>query len=451
MMTMKINLNSIFLIMVLSIVGYGTSYSQPFTLDEDFKATPLELTAFGNGKIVMVNFNLENKEEFFHVKGHSMFEMLDVWIFSNTGNPDFKAELVHHNWKDVAFSGASSTAEDGIIKFQLRAYDVFGLRVYPANEKANITIAVHASEPVKNYLESPFRKATDAELGIESGSPKTAASNTRNNNFLNGGLLYLLLGIAIAVIAFLIFKMKSKSLKLILVLLGHSIVFSQETFDGMNYYSPNSATGYELTETSYENFVKSQMENSGGWAGYGEGAKRVNKVLGDINGKMNQGLGIFKSTQAMFNAYEGLGSCLSAGSRPGAPSVPSFCETDDCSNCFGNARAELMDNTYTLEQLKTIYDCNKNYTDVAIAFGNSWSSLAGGHGMAWSFERIKIEKSIEKLKKSYDKKYRQLMARRQEILMDLNRCEEQHGIPDWYDRFGHIIYKFDAQYYKRSS
>lgn len=448
---MKINLINKYVTAIIFLVICAKSYSQPFTLDKDFNATLLELKEFGDGKMVMVNFNLENKEEFFHVKGHSMFEMLDVWIFSNVGNPDFKADLVHHNWKDVAFSGTSSTSEDGIIKFQLRAYDVFGLRVYPAGEKANITIAVHASEPVKNYLESPFRKATDSELGIEGSRPKTVASNTQESNFLNGGFLYLLLGIAIAVIAFLIFKIKSKSVKVILLLLGHSFVFSQETFNGMNYYSPNSATGYELTKTSYEDFVKSQMENSGAWTGYGAGAKRVDKVLGDINGKMNQGLGIFKSTEAMFNAYEGLGSCLSAGSRPGAPSVPSFCETNDCSNCFGNARAELMDNTYTLEQLKTIYDCNKNYTDVAIAFGNSWSSLAGGHGMAWSFERIKIEKSIEKLKKSYDKKYNQLMTRRQEILMDLNRCEEQHGIPDWYERFGHIIYKFDAQYYKRSS
>lgn len=436
-------------------------FAQPFTLDEDLKPTLLELKEnnSGKGKLIIANADLNDKEQFYHVKGYTMFEYIDVWVFANFGNPNFKVDLVHHNWKDVAFTANTADAEDGIIRFRLRAFDPFGLKIYPSDDFANITIAIHASKPVKNYLESPFRKANAAELETEQVEIEANLSKEDKISFFNEGLIYMLLGLAIAIIGFLIYKLKSKSMTIVLILIIPTISLAQDASFSVEIWENKflNEDDFGLDRTSYNDYLDrlKEAQIKGGnyrkYTNWEEDKKRVDTFLDQLNGKINTGVELYKATNAFFDAYQGLGSCLNTGPRPGAPKVPSFCEANGCSTCFIDARAALMENTYTLEMLKTIYDCNKNYTDVAIAFGNTWSSLAGGHGMAWGMKRIKIEKSIETLKKSYDKKYKELMTKRMQLLMELNNCEQQYGIKDWYDRFGYIIYQFDAQYYKRSS
>ena len=423
--------------------------AQPYTLDKNLKPILLELkqNENGKGKLVITNTDLNQKELYYHVKGHDMFEFVDVYVFSNIGNPNFKVELAHNNWKDVQFTETTSKAEDGIINFKLRAYDAFGLHIYPADEETNITIAIGATEPSMTYLDSPFRKATKAELGeaVESDTQVLAGTPSEGSSNM---FLYIIIGIAALVIALLlgILLGRRKSATILIILLGSFSMLSAQRGGG--------ATWHDVKQ--YQEWLKSQAESNrnGPWQRAGDvrdGVNRANRFFGDLSNKVNQAVDLYKVANSLYEAHKNLGSCMRSTPPPGMPSIPSFCESNECQQCFVDARTALNKNRYTLEKLKTIYDCTKNYTDVAIAFGNSFSSLPGGGGMAWGFERIKLEKSINKLKNSYDQKYQELMQHQQQLLMDLNDCENEHGLPDWYDRFGHLLYEFNAMYYKRSS
>jgi len=423
--------------------------AQPYTLDEELKPTLLELkeNQSGKGKLVITNTDLANKELFYHVKGHDMYEFLDVYVFSNVGNPDVKVDLAYNNWDDVQFSGNTGSAEDGIINFKLRAYDAFGLRIYPAKQPTNITIAISATDTSMTYLKSPFRKATKSELkdfeetkadsGLAEGSQ--GGSNT---------ILYIIIGIGALIISLLVGILlgKRRSATLLLVLLGSiSSAYSQRD-SGMTWHDMDRYQ--EWLEYERRNREQGGIYTAAEWR---DGINRANKFYGKLNDNVNQAVNLYEIANSLYKAHKNLGACMRSTPPPGMPSVPSFCITSDCERCFVNARNELNTNRYNLEKLKTIYDCTKNYIDLAIAFGNSFSSLPGGGGVAWGFERIKLEKSLNKLRGSYDKKYQELMEHQQQILMDLNECENRHGLRDWYDRFGYMVYEFNAMYYKRSS
>jgi hypothetical protein len=376
-----------------------------------------------------------------------MYEFLDVYVFSTVGNPDLKVELTHNNWNDVQFSGNTGTAEDGIVNFKLRAYDAFGLRIYPASQKTNITIAVSASEPSMTYLTSPFRKATKSEIkdyeNTESNSLSEAGTPRESNT-----VLYVIIGIGALIISLLVGILlgRRRSAVLLLTLLcSISSAYAQQD-GGMTWHDTDS----------YQEWLEYQrrMREQGGIytaADWRDGFRRADKFYGKLNDNLGKAVNLYEVANSLYKAHKNLGACMRSTPPPGMPSVPSFCETSDCERCFVDARNVLNTNRYNLEKLKTIYDCTKNYIDLAIAFGNSFSSLPGGGGMAWGFERIKLEKSLNKLRGTYDNKYQELMEIQQQLLMDLNECENQHGIIDWYDRFGYMIYEFNAMYYKRSS
>ena len=90
------------------------------------------------------------------------------------------------------------------------------------------------------------------------------------------------------------------------------------------------------------------------------------------------------------------------------------------------------------------------FTNAAVSFGDNVSGVHGVSGLAWQNQKFKILKSVEELKKSYDKKYQELLVEMQKALMELNDCEAEHGIPDWYDRFGYMYYDFTKNQYQRN-
>ena len=55
------------------------------------------------------------------------------------------------------------------------------------------------------------------------------------------------------------------------------------------------------------------------------------------------------------------------------------------------------------------------------------------------------------MQKAYDSKYIDLLEDLQASLVDLNECEAQYGIPDWYDRFGYLYYDFIKFHYARAN
>ena len=118
--------------------------------------------------------------------------------------------------------------------------------------------------------------------------------------------------------------------------------------------------------------------------------------------------------------------------------------------CFVNARRDFEEVRYLFVKLQAIYKCTMKFTNAAVSFGDNVSGVHGVSGLAWQNQKFKILKSVEELKKSYDKKYQELLVEMQKALMELNDCEAEHGIPDWYDRFGYMYYDFTKNQYQRN-
>jgi len=101
--------------------------------------------------------------------------------------------------------------------------------------------------------------------------------------------------------------------------------------------------------------------------------------------------------------------------------------------------------------LRAIYAATKNYSGKAIAFGDSMAGLPGGFGMGWPEQRFGIQAEMEKLGRTYDRKYQQMIGNLEKSLKELAVCEERYfDTPDWYNRFGFIYYSFMADRYRRS-
>lgn len=423
--------------LLLSIAFCLSAIAQPYTLDQKIKPVKLELQDVKSkkgAKSIVANSTMIDEPQYFYVNGCSMFQFIDIFIFSNFGSPNFTVELAKNTWNEVERTATTGGSKNGIVNFKLRTEGDFGFKIVPTGKKINYSIIIYASEPVEEFLGSAFKKA-DKET-VEGDEDSASGANSKSSGSSNT-ILYILLGVALLVIGFLASKVLSRkktTMLLLLVGLGTSMSgFAQgvETF----------GTG-ALDDGSYEEWLRDEVE--AGVEALDEGLDRLGEV-----GEIIRDDERYKTVRDLYDSYTGLGDCISSVPPPGMPRVPSFCETDECGSCFVEARSDFNTTRYSFERLKTIYNCTKTFTDAAISFGDNVSGIHGVSGLAWQSERRKIEKSIKELQKAYDNKYRDLLEGQKRALMKLNECEAQHGIPDWYDRFGYMYYEFTAMHYKR--
>lgn len=427
--------------------------AQPFSLDKKIKPVKLEL--IDDEKVegasgIITNATLDNEQHYWFTKV-DMFRPVDVYVFSNYDDEDFKVEIANTNWEDIADAQNTGSAENGIIHFKIRTEGDFGIHVYPGSKKINYTLVIYANPPVKEFLGSVFRKAKPDELKetSDNGEADTNSEGTgddggsENSGGSNNTILYVILGVALLVIGFLLAMVLNKRKAagiFILFFLGTLQPAMAQMHDG-NVWGPNS-------RQQYGDWLGSRSGGGDRWGSLGQvntGLKR----LGSLGGGVTKGLGTYSAAKSAFNAYQGLSSCMNSTPPPSMPRIPSFCETDDCASCFVDARQRFNQNRYTFERLKTIYTCTKTFTDRMIAFGDNVSGYHGVSGLAWQSQKIKVLKSIENLKKTYDNKYAELLQEQQGILMELNECEATHGLPDWYDRFGYLFFEFTKMNYAR--
>ena len=138
-------------------------------------------------------------------------------------------------------------------------------------------------------------------------------------------------------------------------------------------------------------------------------------------------------------------------SPPGTPELPISCgERDDCMKCYERAQRELNFVRVQFERLRAIYESTKKMAETAIAFGDSVSGLHGAMGLTWAPERMGIQKSLDQLGQTYDRKYQDLLGSLKKALDEVSKCEAEHfDTPDWYNRFGFMYYEFMAARYSR--
>ena len=424
--------------------------AQPFTLDEEIKPQLLELRDNPQGegaKGLVTNATIQDKDQYFYVKGHDMFQFIDVFVFSNYGDPEFKVNLVNDTWKDIQDSQNSKTSEKGVMHFKFRSQGSFGLQVFPGNETINYTIVVNASEPSKEFLGSAFKKITKGDMGDSEEITSENNSQESQTNYI----LYIILGVALLVIGFLAAKLSNKNkVGILIFLLFNSVSISaySQSLDEITSFDIEDIVGEEYNDW-LEEHGETLLEE--GASAMNDLEERLDRL--DFVGKKIKELSPYKKLKELkdlYDSYKGISACIDAAPPPGMPKIPSFCDTSDCEMCFVNARRDFEEVRYLFVKLQAIYKCTMKFTNAAVSFGDNVSGVHGVSGLAWQNQKFKILKSVEELKKSYDKKYQELLVEMQKALMELNDCEAEHGIPDWYDRFGYMYYDFTKNQYQRN-
>jgi hypothetical protein len=110
--------------------------------------------------------------------------------------------------------------------------------------------------------------------------------------------------------------------------------------------------------------------------------------------------------------------------------------------CLEEAYADLLKRRYSLEKLLKIGQHTKKVTDFGISFGDDFSGVHGVSGLVWQTQRAKILESIASFDKTYDNKYKELIEKLYDTLIQIDECEKILGYENWYSHSGFIYYEF---------
>ncbi len=177
----------------------------------------------------------------------------------------------------------------------------------------------------------------------------------------------------------------------------------------------------------------------------------IESGIGNVEGLMN----VYQSWQEFTAAHNGLTPGDSQFdpdyAPPGSPQIPSACAgSEQCNACYEKAVKDINFYRFSLDKGRGIANNALQYSKKAIAFGDTGSQTMGVGGLAWTHKaKPEIEKSVAKLRKTYQSKYTEWIAGLQTSLQALGKCEEEFFKErDWYNRFGYIYYSFMADRYK---
>lgn len=431
---------SLLFFIIATLLPFSKAAAQPFSLDKKIKPVKLQLKddrSWKGAKSIAGVGKLSKEGEYFYVKGASMFQPIDIFLLGPEGVPA-KMEIVKNNWGEVLKTASTADATDKIANLKIRTYGDFGIRVYTDEESTgDYQVVVYASPEVKKALPSPFVAAGKEQKAASQHKKGSEQEDRPAKTEKNSSKMLLWLGIGIMVLLATILLLLIKRKKTTVLLLSIYLLLAA---------APAAAQSWQMQKTLED--IKDIVDS-----------KKAEDLLEKIKDLRENA----EKIKDIFDSYTGLGDCLTMPMPPGMPAVPSFCPDDaegwsgtisdsrgDCARCFTEAREEFNNVRYNLEQLRIIYKCTKDFSDKAIAFGDNASGVHGVSGLAWQAEKPKIEQSVKDLKKAYDSKYAELLAKLQQSMMKLAECEEQFGTPDWYDRFGYMFYEFVKEKYKRS-
>lgn len=134
----------------------------------------------------------------------------------------------------------------------------------------------------------------------------------------------------------------------------------------------------------------------------------------------------------------------------GQPAIPLKCaESPDCAECFEPAHSRLNAVRTRFEKLRRIGQWTRTYKERAFALGNAMGGTHGLAGLAWTGERIKLEKQYKSFEASYKNKYGELLGELEGSLRQIAQCEDEvYGEEGWYERFAFTYYNFMADRYR---
>jgi ribosomal protein L29 len=194
------------------------------------------------------------------------------------------------------------------------------------------------------------------------------------------------------------------------------------------------------------NELQDMLENIQNIEGIPEHISDALGQFGDFLETAGTAIDLYNASQALDN-----NECVPDFTTDASAMMPTGCaDNAGCQSCYQSAISRMNTVRKSLARLSCINSNTKAFVEAAIAFGDNVSGIHGVMGLAWQHERQGIRASYEKFKDTYDKKYVDLINSLQTALQEINRCEAQYGIRDWYQKFGFIYFEMMKEKYKRT-
>lgn len=450
-----------YFLFLLAILLIGKSVSaQPFNLKKEIKPTELKLISFNpkdakkKGRINLTQVVQVKDTAYYFVKKLSIYSPILVSVAAADPANPVQVSLHKWNWKTESRPG-KSTNEKGYWEEKFATEGDFGIMVVASHQPASYNIYVWVGDETKVNIETAFKPYTGSSSGL-----------------LNKKNIFMAIGILLAIAAawfFLKRKKMNKTAILFLMLLATSPSFAQldGLFDGVDGsggsapLNPNdfgSGTIIQNSPGTSGSPSTSMSEDLEGTdpddpaSSFSGRIARDHETISNISGAITNGINIITAGGDLWEAFNILdaGECTPDFTQPANALIPSSCSaTSGCNDCYKAALDGFNADRKTLARMMCLYMNTKNFTDKAIAFGNSMASLPGGVGLGWIPAKRNIDNAYTSFKNTYDKKSRELLTSLQKNMMKIDQCEHSYGLKDWYQRFGFMYFEFMQQKYKR--
>ena len=411
-------------LVILMLVGVTAAQAAPYTLDTNLVVHELKFTQLKeHPKMLWAGANgvLGATPHYITVNSMSELRQYRVILFSPS-DKSVKVDIVRDTWSDVANSCVSEANNRCDIDFRSAGDASFKI-TGDEGVKYQFVLLAGPEHPITENLSQPVypvSKEKISQMNPEGGAVSQSSLNQQKSKSSGFQLiiivLLVVLIIVVGLVAFALLKKKSSTNILIALLFIpplllspiHSVLAGGNTLDDFSTEAGDEALKQVDTDI---------------------------KALGDA--------------KTLTTAW--VKPCNAPAVFPGEPRIPSFCAGDEkCHICYEKANTDFNKARAALEKLRRIYTCTIDFSKAAIAFGDSSSGIHAVVGLAWQKERKGIVQSVDGLKSAVDKKFPQLMNRLHDAMMEQNQCEAKFGVPDWYDRFGHMYYEFIEDKYKRA-
>jgi|GEM_PF-572693 hypothetical protein len=412
----------------------GALYAQPFNLDEKIKPVQLEWVNYGElegkqqQKVCVAEVTQTEKAMYFFANGISIYEPLYVGVTGDVGSR-LKVSLHSVNWRDMDLSGI--TNGDGHWEESFKTENDFGLRVVSDVLPVSYTIVLWKGGEARIAPESPFR-------------PQNAGGGFMR--FLNEHVAALAIGVLVLVVAFLLFKLRTRKNKHV----GSAVLFFFATAQVLGQGEielrliPDSAVQQAVRQMDADAVARA--------TGSRASADRMGAQWATGVGYMSKFVGALPAAEALYNSLRTLnaGGCVPDLSISPEAMVPSSCaEESECAECFKGVYARHSYSLQKLARMRCIYKNTKEFVNKSVAFGDNMSGIHAMTGIAWQQERTGILQSLNQLKGTYDKKYGEFMITINQELQEIGECEKKVGEEDWFQKYGFIYYGFLKEKYKR--
>lgn len=397
------------------IVALCTSATaQPFTLNPAIQPTALNFEDFTkegdakpSGRISINKLTQETDTAYYYIGGLSIYGISYVSVTTANDVENLQVDLFKENWTDKLKGGTVKGKSHW--KETFRTEGDFGIRIITQTKPSYYALIVHTTNDIEPDMPSPFKNQQAVAM---------SGIGSRYKWWLAAAALLL-------VVLFIVYKKRKKTAAATLfvcLLLNSTIGYTQDGSVGI-------ILTREVTNEHHEAVT--------------EGINTLNEHLSTIRNGV-EAISTMSRTQTLHP-----GECTPEFTTSSAAIMPSACaDNGRCSECFTKAVRKLNFMRMQLGRLSCIYNNTKTYTQAALAFGDNASGVHGMLGLSWHSQRPGIVQAFESMKNACKEKYTGMMQSLDQALKDIDACENEYGLPDWYQRFGFIYFEFMKEKYK---